>query len=207
MPSSLGRKLHCQENRNTLQSRDIIQAINKADFDVHIPGLDRQGDYTDMSPLSSSQVFPPDPEYPNMTEIYARLGQVDFHGNCEAIYSEQWEEMCLHMGTAIMSCILRWKDACIPLRTMLVDFDVIVPGLGPGSNDTDKKTSSVKDGHIETLLQESQKQVSIPEGCQGVCTSDVDTLSRAYLCLICRVISGLFHAAPAANTTTTAILN
>lgn len=162
-------------------------------------------------------VIPRDSVQPGITEIMDQLSQVDFHGLCERPESEKMEQACVDLTRNVVSCLVRWQDDCLELADFLVQRGIDIPGFNPRGNGMDRNLLSSLDSVPTELLLErvaafeggllNQNQLSIPVGCQKVCTRDVNTLSRAYLCLICQIVDSLFHAAPSANTTVSAILD
>ncbi|ROW11413.1 hypothetical protein VMCG_01531 [Cytospora schulzeri] len=215
-------KFECQEYNGTLQGRDIVQATTAHTLvtrTIPEPLRDGASNGEDQSLSEAGQVFPRASADPNITEILDRVHQIDFQKLCDNPVGDWEEGECTLLKLNIVVCQVKWRPACKEVAETLDRHGVHIPGFGDNESSGDGDPASSPLGGVEfrLLLEEAVEsapvgllepgQLSIPVGCQGVCTRDINTLGRAYLCLICTIVDGLFHAAPSGNTTFLPILD
>ncbi|ROV91810.1 hypothetical protein VSDG_06471 [Cytospora chrysosperma] len=169
-----------------------------------------------QSSFGANRAFPRESVMPNITDILDRVRQIDFQKLCDNPQEEKEKAACTLLRLKIMVCLVEWRPECEEVAETLDSHHVQVPGMNGDESPSDRnQLSSLDDVDLTRLLKEAAEstsvglldssQISIPVGCQRVCTQDVNTLSRAYLCLICMIVDSLFHE-PSTNTTIPAIL-
>lgn len=217
-PGAWKQKLQCQEYNSPLQSPDIAKATALALVTRLNPEPLQNGTISgrNQSPPGAGQGFPRDSVMPNITDILDRVRQIDFQKLCDNPQEEKEKAACTLLRLKIMVCLVEWRPECEEVAETLDSHHVQVPGMNGDESPSDRiQLSSLDDVDLTRLLKEAAEstsvdlldssRISIPVACQSVCTQDVNTLSRAYLCLICTIVDSLFHE-PSTNTTIPAIL-